>query len=304
LKAEKENAAKTEAALLEKQKLEQEEMAAREEQLIQQKKKSLEEINAKQKKLSKEQEYINSLFDKSKNIVDLTGKSIEQISQEVNKQVESYENAKDALDDSKNAVKDLKGELTQAQTRAAALEKAMAGVATKANNAAAALRSAANEKARLNSTGGGGGGGGKGKLTGGAAGMMSNNGVRAAGGPVMGGGRYTVNELGVEGFMSASGRMSEIKAPSWGEWRAPGAGTVIPAHVWASIKAQGGQKASGGMPKAAGGTGGMIAQMRAMGASGRSDVVTNNVTIQSDNVDRTVQQSLVSLRRVKRARYY
>lgn len=54
---------------------------------------------------------------------------------------------------------------------------------------------------------------------------------RAAGGPVSGGSAYTVNEFGKEAFLSAAGRLSMINTPSWGSWRAPTAGTVIPAHL-------------------------------------------------------------------------
>lgn len=54
---------------------------------------------------------------------------------------------------------------------------------------------------------------------------------RASGGPVFGGSAYTVNELGREAFLSASGRLSMINAPSWGTWKAPESGTVIPAHL-------------------------------------------------------------------------
>lgn len=59
-----------------------------------------------------------------------------------------------------------------------------------------------------------------------------------SGGPVEGGTSYTVNELGPEMFMSNSGKLSEIKAPAFGKWRAPSSGTVIPAHVSAQIRQQ------------------------------------------------------------------
>jgi tape measure domain-containing protein len=51
------------------------------------------------------------------------------------------------------------------------------------------------------------------------------------GGPVTAGSMYRVNELGKEAFLSASGRLSMINKPAFGEWRAPSAGTVIPAHL-------------------------------------------------------------------------
>jgi tape measure domain-containing protein len=52
-----------------------------------------------------------------------------------------------------------------------------------------------------------------------------------AGGPVAGGKTYTVNELGKEAFLSASGRLSMINSPAWGQWTAPSSGTIIPAHL-------------------------------------------------------------------------
>ena len=58
---------------------------------------------------------------------------------------------------------------------------------------------------------------------------------RAAGGPVAGGTTYTVNEVGREAFLSASGKLSMINAPAWGQWKAPSSGTVIPAHVTAGL---------------------------------------------------------------------
>lgn len=54
---------------------------------------------------------------------------------------------------------------------------------------------------------------------------------KAGGGPVSGGSSYTVNEFGKEAFLSAAGRLSMINTPSWGTWRAPSSGTVIPAHL-------------------------------------------------------------------------
>ena len=58
---------------------------------------------------------------------------------------------------------------------------------------------------------------------------------RFAGGPVQGGGAYTVNEFGKEMFLSNSGKLSQINTPAWGTWRAPSSGTIIPAHIAAGI---------------------------------------------------------------------
>jgi tape measure domain-containing protein len=307
LKAAKENAAKTEAALAERQKEEQEELAQAEEEANEAKKAALDEIKEKQKALVEQQKRITELMDESKNITDLTGQSIGEITAKVKSQVASYNEAKDALSEAKDETSDMKTQLEAATQKAKEFEKELQAVAKQAGKAAAQWRGVAAAKQSAAAVDVGSPGGGKGQkptLTGGAAGMMSNNGVRAAGGPVIGGGRYTVNELGAEGFMSTSGRLSAIKAPAFGQWTAPGSGTVIPAHVWAGMKAQSNAASGGGMPSAAGQSGGMMARLSALGRAGSSDVVTNNVTIQSENVDQTLQQSLVSLRRIKRARYY
>lgn len=62
-------------------------------------------------------------------------------------------------------------------------------------------------------------------------------GNRWAGGPVLEGWQYPVNEKGKEGFLSVSGDMSPINKPANSLWRAPSSGTVIPAHIWSKINA-------------------------------------------------------------------
>lgn len=296
LKSEKENADKAEAALAEKQKTEQEELANAEKAAQEDKKAALEEIKTKQAALMAQQERMKDLFDKSKDAVDLTGKSMGEIATLVKNQVSDFEDAKTSLENAETATEGLKNELEQAEGNADALKSAMEQVAVSANNAKNSINSATTAQRNLNnarSSGGGGGGGGGNPLLA----------PRASGGPVSGGTAYQVNELGREGFVTKGGRMSEITAPSYGAWKAPSSGSVIPAHVWAAIKAQSGSGSSA-TPRAVNGTGGLMSQIRNMGTTGSSDVVTNNVTIQSDNVDRTLQQSLVSLRRSKRSRYY
>jgi hypothetical protein len=59
--------------------------------------------------------------------------------------------------------------------------------------------------------------------------------ARWAGGPVQSGSMYQVNELGREGFLSASGTLQAIRKPRYGLWRAPSSGTVIPAHIMAGL---------------------------------------------------------------------
>lgn len=56
------------------------------------------------------------------------------------------------------------------------------------------------------------------------------------GGPVSKGTAYTVNELGQEGFMNSFGRVTPIQKQSYGTWRAPSDGLVIPADIYAQMK--------------------------------------------------------------------
>jgi tape measure domain-containing protein len=55
------------------------------------------------------------------------------------------------------------------------------------------------------------------------------------GGPTQAGQTYQVNELGREGFLSASGTLSPINKPKNALWRAPSSGTVIPAHIMSGL---------------------------------------------------------------------
>jgi TP901 family phage tail tape measure protein len=70
--------------------------------------------------------------------------------------------------------------------------------------------------------------------------------ARWAGGGVDPGGRYQVNELGVESFLSRSGALSLIHAPAYGSWSPPSAGMVLPAGLTARLDAMG--AFSGGAP--------------------------------------------------------
>lgn len=126
---------------------------------------------------------------------------------------------------------------------------------------------------------------------------------RFAGGPVVGGRQYTVNELGKEGFLSSSGKLSAINAPAWGTWTAPGSGTVVPADIFAVLQAT---TAPSGVS---------MAGMNASRATGNQDIirallgisnggnVQNNVTVQAVNPTQAASDMLVSLTRIKRRRY-
>lgn len=128
---------------------------------------------------------------------------------------------------------------------------------------------------------------------------------RFAGGGVAGGRKYTVNEFGTEGFLSSSGVLSEIKATPWSEWRAPSTGTIIPAGVFASIKATSMATSPSGAVRAASSVnpGGAIAAALRTLAGGSGDNITNNVTIQAANTSQAASDMMVSLNKIRRRRY-
>jgi tape measure domain-containing protein len=128
----------------------------------------------------------------------------------------------------------------------------------------------------------------------------STVGARFAGGPVSGGSTYTVNELGTEGFLSASGRMSEIKAPAFGDWKAPSSGSVIPAHVWKGIKAS--QNTEINMPRSVS-PGNAVARAISTINNSTGDHVQNSVTIQAINPTQAASDIMVQLAKIKRLRY-
>jgi tape measure domain-containing protein len=72
------------------------------------------------------------------------------------------------------------------------------------------------------------------------------------GGPTQAGQTYQVNELGQEGFLSASGSLRPISKPKNALWRAPSSGTVIPAHIWSGLDIPTGGVTTNARPMAAG----------------------------------------------------
>ena len=167
--------------------------------------------------------------------------------------------------------------------------------AASANNLATQIRDVAAAQRELNaarSNGGGGGGGAP----------------RASGGPVSGGATYTVNELGKEAFLSASGKLSMINAPSWGQWRAPGAGTVIPAHLTSKLDIPAGgininSAAKAATAKAGSGANGSARLLKAISGIAGAGNVVNNVSIQSENPTKTASDMMVELTKIRRRRY-
>lgn len=139
-------------------------------------------------------------------------------------------------------------------------------------------------------------------------GYQNSKDYRFAGGPVTGGSSYTVNELGKEAFLSAAGRLSMINAPSFGSWRAPSSGTVIPAYLASQLSIpSGGVRINQGAGGSAAGGSGMSAShvlnrlAGMLGGGGGS--VTNNVTIQSANTTKAASDIMVELTKIKRRRY-
>lgn len=95
---------------------------------------------------------------------------------------------------------------------------------------------------------------------------------RWAGGPTTAGQVYQVNEIGQEGFLSPSGRLTPINRPRNALWRAPSSGMVIPAHIMDRLDApSGGVKVAGRELPVPTGNGGMqrLARLIQAGFSGR-----------------------------------
>lgn len=93
----------------------------------------------------------------------------------------------------------------------------------------------------------------------------SGGNARFAGGPVLGGHGYTVNELGQESFLSRSGMLSLIRAPQYGKWVAPSRGLVIPASMTRQLQSAGAFSRGGG--------GGQVATALASPTQGRGNQV-------------------------------
>jgi len=134
------------------------------------------------------------------------------------------------------------------------------------------------------------------------------------GGAISGGTIATVNERGPEGFLSNSGKLSAIKAPAFGQWKAPSSGTVIPAHVWKDMKNSGSQFQEGRIRKAVdintgvgnsnsakvNGVAGMATAL--MSAMSGGDQFNNNITIQTNNPTKSAGDMMVAMARMRHRR--
>ena len=156
-------------------------------------------------------------------------------------------------------------------------------LSTNISNAAASYRELAEAIREANSAASSGGG---------------TSGGRAEGGPVTGGTKYTVNELGKEAFLSASGKLSMINAPAWGEWRAPSSGIVIPAHLTSQLDIpSGGVNLNSAAMNRGMGPGRTVSNVR------QGDNINNTVTIQTTRPRQAASDVMVQLAKLKRVRY-
>lgn len=239
---------------------------------------------AAMKALQEEQK--DAIKDIAKEIKNLTLqlKESENKQREANKEIE---NAKDLNKDLYDSVEDVNEAVSDQVEKVTDVKNAYHEAAKEANEIAAAIGRAAEHQARLNRL-----------KRGGNSGPTTE--PKFAGGPVTGGRKYTVNELGVEGFLSAAGKLSTINAPAYGQWRAPGTGTIIPAHIYASIRAA---EVFNGSPAPASGFSGGNGLIKAINNLPSSGPVTNNVTVQAINPSKTASDMLVSLTKIRRNRY-
>lgn len=194
----------------------------------------------------------------------------------------------EALKKKIDRMKDVKDASEKGTNQIKSQATATGQLAGKAQQAAAALTAQAKAQLQLNAANNG-------------AKTGSNPPARASGGPVSGGSRYTVNELGKEAFLSASGKLSMIKAPSYGTWTAPSSGTVIPAHLTSQldipatgINIKNINTSPSGMVSA-------ISNARSNVRQG--DNISNSVTIQSAQPRQTASDVMVQLAKLKRVRY-
>jgi hypothetical protein len=133
-------------------------------------------------------------------------------------------------------------------------------------------------------------------------------GFNFAGGPMSGGELSHVNEFGQEAFLTKGGHLSLINAKPWDIWRAPNAGTVIPAHLTKQLDIPSGgvnvnKAAAAQTSRAAAGGANLAGAVRSLkGTMGNGDRITNNVTIQAANTTQAASDMMVQLNKIRRRR--
>jgi len=265
------------------------------------------------KALEERSEAEDNRHEKAQENLDAEKENIEKQKEESNKY---YEDRIRQLEDMKTKIKE-EGKAVENTTSAVGRLKEMYAQVVKEIEKAIVAQNKLNTAVANGKAGSGAGDRGQGAGAGGGAKLTSDantnpkspnqrgSAFRAAGGPVAGGSVYTVNELGQEAFLSAAGRLSMINAPSWGQWRAPGAGTVIPAHITSNLAIpSGGVKVNTGAGSRAGaGSTGLAAAVNKLGAMMSPGNVVNNVSVQSTNPTKTASDMLVQLTKIRRNRY-
>ena len=119
------------------------------------------------------------------------------------------------------------------------------------------------------------------------------------GGPISAGQKSIVNELGKEAFLSASGKLSMINAPAWGEWRAPSSGTIIPAHLTKQLNIP-----TGGINlNKAPGKGANVSKAVKTIQTAAGDTFNQNVTVQAANPVQAANNIMVEMTRLKRRKF-
>jgi len=124
-----------------------------------------------------------------------------------------------------------------------------------------------------------------------------------AGGPVSAGETRTVNELGKEAFLSASGKLSMIKAPAWGEWTAPSKGTIIPAHLTKQLEVPAGGINLNSSPSSNAARAAGTAKAGRIAKAAAGDVFNQNVTVQAANPAQAANNIMVEMTRLRRRRF-
>jgi hypothetical protein len=117
-----------------------------------------------------------------------------------------------------------------------------------------------------------------------------NLGGRFAGGPVDPRFAYTVNELGMESFLSATGTISWIHKPAYGTWSPPTRGMVLPAGLSQQLMEAGALPPHPGVPQ------------RNRGATlSRVEQVTQAVTLNANGNILAMQRQSIELRRLQKS---
>jgi len=252
-------------------------------ELMEERKVKLGEIEEKQNSVTSQAE---SNADRLQSDLKESEQAQDDFNQAIKETIKSAEGLGNEVDTTTRAVQSQQGEVRSlaAEYRAAATEARNMASAIRAQNAARA-EAAANRP----------------PVT------VPTSNFRFAGGPVSGGSAYTVNELGKEAFLSASGALSMINSPAWGTWKAPSSGTVIPAHLTSQLNIPNGgvniNKTSGASPAGVSGGMNMGKLLSAITSVMGGDTVTNNVTIQSANTTQAASDIMVQLAKIKRLRY-